>query len=125
MNIFLFLFLNLLQLVSAARSGTYNAGWAVGDTTWKQTDSVFERETGIAKYRFFQADGWIYKYELDIDVSEVQGPIGGTYAFYDPTGDEYYLTVFFSGVHSISFNTEDPYILQVKVVEGYQIPTLV
>ncbi|PWY88904.1 hypothetical protein BO94DRAFT_574895 [Aspergillus sclerotioniger CBS 115572] len=118
MNFLLLLFLGLLQLVSAARSGTYNAGWAVGDTTWKQTDSVFERETGIAKYRLFQADGWIYKYQLDIEVSQVQGPIGGTYVFYDSTGDEYNLMVFIAGFHTIDFNSDDPYIQMVKVVEG-------
>ncbi|OOF95611.1 hypothetical protein ASPCADRAFT_406358 [Aspergillus carbonarius ITEM 5010] len=118
MTLFLVIFLALLQLVSAARSGTYNAGWPVGDTTWKQTDSVFERETGIARYRLFQADGWIYKYQLDIDVSEVQGPIGGTYVFYDSTGDEYNLMVLLAGIHTISYNSADPYIQQVKVVEG-------
>ncbi|PYH92280.1 hypothetical protein BO71DRAFT_400681 [Aspergillus ellipticus CBS 707.79] len=116
MNFLLFLLLGLLQIVSAAKSGTYNAGWGVSND-WVATDAYFQRETGIAKYRFWQADGWIYKYQLDIDVVAVQGVIGGNYVFYEAT-DEYYLTVFQQGVHSVSFNTADPYILQVKVVEG-------
>ncbi|RAH82448.1 hypothetical protein BO86DRAFT_388884 [Aspergillus japonicus CBS 114.51] len=116
MNILLLLFLSLLQLISAAKSGTYNAGWPVAGT-WVATDTVFARETGIDKYRFTKADGLIYTYQLDINVAEVQGSFGSTYVFYETT-DEYYLTVFTRGVHTINFNTQDPYILQVKIVEG-------
>ncbi|KAL3264740.1 hypothetical protein ABHI18_000445 [Aspergillus niger] len=117
MHFLLLLFLGLLQLVSAARSGTYYAGWPVGDSTWKATDSVFQRETGIARYRLFQADGIIYKYQLDFDVTERQGEFASTYVFYDSEGDEYYKVVFATGTHTLNYNSGDPYIQQVKVVE--------
>ena len=117
MNYLFFLFLRLFQLACAARSGTYDAGWPVGDATWKQTDSDFEKETGISQYKLFDVDGLIYKYQLDIVVSEVQGTFGSTYYFIDAT-DRYSLTVFLPGVHTVSYNSDDPYILSVKVVEG-------
>ncbi|OJZ85538.1 hypothetical protein ASPFODRAFT_188969 [Aspergillus luchuensis CBS 106.47] len=117
MHYLLLLFFGLLQLACAAKSGTYYAGWPVGDATWKQTDSEFEKETGISQYRLFEADGLIYKYQLDIVVSEVQGTFGSTYYFINAT-DRYSLTVFLPGIHTVSYNSNDPYILQVKVVEG-------
>ncbi|KAI2997879.1 hypothetical protein CBS147346_8501 [Aspergillus niger] len=104
MNYLFFLFLRLFQLACAARSGTYDAGWPVGDATWKQTDSDFEKETGISQYKLFDVDGLIYKYQLDIVVSEVQGTFGSTYYFIDAT-DRYSLTVFLPGVHTASDNS--------------------
>ncbi|PYH28380.1 uncharacterized protein BO87DRAFT_371120 [Aspergillus neoniger CBS 115656] len=117
MHFLLLLFLGLLQLVSAARSGTYYAGWPVGDSTWKTTDTVFQRETGISRYRLFQADGLIYKYQLDFEVTERQGEYASTYVFFDSEGDEYYKMVFVTGTHTLNFNSGDPYIQQVKVIE--------
>ncbi|PWY63040.1 hypothetical protein BO83DRAFT_324813 [Aspergillus eucalypticola CBS 122712] len=118
---YLFLFiLGLFQLACAAKSGTYNAGWPVGDATWKQTDSDFEKETGISQYRLFEADGLIYKYQLDVIVSEVQGTFGCTYYFIDAT-DQYSLTVFLTGEHTVSYNSDDPYILMVKATDRGRI----
>ncbi|KAE8153924.1 hypothetical protein BDV25DRAFT_136491 [Aspergillus avenaceus] len=117
LSLFAFLLLGFIQLVSAAKSGTYNAGWKVTNA-WTNTDSVFQRETGISRWRVNDG-GLFYTYEIQIDVVEVQGVIGGTYVFYDSTGDSYNLMVFREGIHSVSYNSADPYILEVKIVEGY------
>ncbi|PWY88139.1 hypothetical protein BO70DRAFT_426985 [Aspergillus heteromorphus CBS 117.55] len=116
MNFLLVLFLGLLQIVSAARSGTYHAGWSPTNE-WVETDANFASETGIDRY-LYTSGGWPYEYTITIHVNEVQGTFGSTYVFYETT-DEYRLTVWTRGDHSVSFNTNDDYILQVKVIEGW------
>ncbi|PYH92281.1 hypothetical protein BO71DRAFT_400682 [Aspergillus ellipticus CBS 707.79] len=117
MNFLLFLLVGLLQVVSAARSGTYHCGWSPNDA-WITTDADFLADTGIQQYRFSKQTGLhYYDYHIEIQVATTPGPIGGTYYFRDAT-DSYSLTAILPGYHEVAFDTTDPYIIDVHVVEG-------
>ncbi|PLB52345.1 hypothetical protein P170DRAFT_472245 [Aspergillus steynii IBT 23096] len=114
----------LLHLAAAAKSKWYNAGWPVGDKSWKPTDYTFARETGIDRYRLYDAGGRIYTYQLDIHVADGESGWLRTYVFEDSTADEYTINAFRDGEHSVSFNSEDAYILRVKDTETWYVDPL-
>lgn len=93
----------------------YSVNWPVGDDSWKDTEEFFKKKTGIYRYRLYeQSPPTIYQYALYISVIDGGSGWGRTYTFEDQEGDEYPLTVFTDGDHSVKYNSKAPRIKRVK-----------
>ncbi|KAF7360659.1 hypothetical protein MVEN_00797600 [Mycena venus] len=92
----------------------YSVDWPVGDSSWKEVTNVPQ----LTKYALYEnSQPRIYTYVLHVYLTNTGW--GTTYTFEDQEGDEYALTAFTNGQHSIDFNSDAPRIKRVKTDQEF------
>jgi len=93
----------------------YPVLWPTGNSNWRPVTNV-PQLTAYALYE--QSIPRIYTYALKVYLTQTGR--GTTYTFEDQGGDEYSLTAFTDGKHSVDFNSRvQPSIRRVKTDQEY------
>jgi len=92
----------------------YNVDWPVGDSSWKDVTNVPQ----LTRYALYeQSQPRLYTYALYVYLTNTGW--GTTYTFEDQEGDEYPLTAFTNGAHSVDFDSSEPKIRRVRTEQEF------
>lgn len=69
----------------------------------------------------YEIDGTIFKWQISVDTTNPNTPLG-QYYFLDQSGDTYTLSAMTPFVHTVDYNSAQPYITRVRINPTYGPP---